>query len=152
MAARSGCFPRADAAIPTDRCAGSNRGRYESLWNPERRSCQLPFAAAIVSGRTPGASHAYAARLKSSTIPSSESNSGRMKMSANVLVANLSAFPKLSPPDCRRVLFEEEVSTGSGSDRVISWQTIFSLGCDPVATAPGTDLITLTAIKTPTGL
>src|ERR1043166_431328 len=40
--------------------------------------------------------------------------------------------------------FEDEVSTGSGGERVTSRQTICSPGCDPVATAPGTDSITST--------
>ena len=44
---------------------------------------------------------------------------------------------------------DDGVRTGSGSDRVTSWQTIFSLGCDPVATAPGTDSIFKIAGRAP---
>jgi hypothetical protein len=36
----------------------------------------------------------------------------------------------------------DEVSTGSGSDRVVADQQLSFPGCYPVATAPGTDSIT----------
>jgi hypothetical protein len=44
--------------------------------------------------------------------------------------------------------FGDEVSTGSGSDRVtIPPISIIAIGFDPVATAPGTDSIPSTALR-----
>ena len=44
---------------------------------------------------------------------------------------------------CEALLICNEVSTVSGSDRVeILAVAILGMNCDPVATAPGTDLIT----------
>src|SRR2546421_11976828 len=46
------------------------------------------------------------------------------------------------------LILRDEVSTGSGSDRVRSGKLDSCYRCDPVANAPGTDSITSTSNKT----